>query len=150
MYHISRHFLGHQATFNPQLPVSQNKSELQMAARVCGAETIENCFKSIKCCWDLMEALNEADIEKNGVYFFVYEFENTKYFTENKSVLDFHLTGEFISSKNEKAKLVSAFWVSNQDLGKGYAKHTCIASIDEAIENWDYQKTVVLKAESSI
>lgn len=117
MYHISRHFLGQKAVFTPRVPVSQNKCEIDLPARVCAAPSIEQCWEAINGCQDLIDEMKKNNV--SGYYFFVYKFNDSSSFTPSTSVKDFNQSGEMISLVTVEAELIDVFYVDCWRLRRG-------------------------------
>lgn len=146
MYHISRHYLGTEFTFNPQTPICTNEVENEMPERVCASPTVEQCWDAIKGCRPIQREVKRRFI--NGLYFFVYEFSNTETFFENRGVKDFDKTQEHISLTPVKAVLKKAIWCDAYKLDRDYLFVEDI-ELDEAVESYgNFQKDLINEIES--
>ena len=117
MYHISRHYLGQNATFKPRIPVSQNEGETKLPARVCAAPSIDQCWEAINGCYDLIAEMRKQRV--TGYYFFVYQFNDTSSFVPSESVKDYNKSGEMISVMPVEAELIDVFYVDSWRLYRG-------------------------------
>jgi hypothetical protein len=148
MYHISRHYLGQKATFTPRIPVSQNRCEIDLPARVCAAKIIEQCWEAINGCHDLIK---EMKWNANGYYFFVYKFNDPSAFEENKAVKDFEATGEMVSYKSVEADLVEVFYVNSWRMTRALVEVKESATMEEAVEAYNkWQSEDLLKIEDKV
>lgn len=133
--------------FMPRVPVSQNKSEIEMPARVCASETVEGCWDAIRCCHDLHSEMRKNNT--SGYYFFIYEFDAANFQASN--VFDAEKTKEVIAMKMVKGTLVSAFYVDKYRLNTEFKIAREDASIEEAVSAYnDWQKDDLYKIEDLI
>ena len=142
MYHISRKYIGQAVTFIPFIPVSQNKSEIEMPARVCASPTVSQCWEAIKVCQDLFDLMRQQK-GVGGFYFFVYKFDNPAGFTPNTEVYDFEKTEEHISLVAQKATLVKTVWVNKYCLRSSFDKAAEEVEFAEAIEQDEEQREMM-------
>jgi len=133
MFHISRKYIGDNATFTPSIPVSQNKSEIEMPSRVCASPTVSQCWEAIKVCQDLFDLMREQR-GVGGYYFFIYKFDNATDFSPNYEIYDFEKTNEHIALSAQKATLVKTVWVNKYCLRSGFDKVAEDVEFAEAIE----------------
>lgn len=137
MFHISRHYLGQMATFKPRIPVSQNKCEIDLPARVCAGPTVEQCWEAINGFNDLITEMKKNNV--TGYYFFVYKFNDVSTFVPSATVKDYNNSGEMISALPVNAELVEVFYVDSWRLYSSLEKAKEPATFEEAIKaynNW--------------
>lgn len=149
MYHISKHYLGNTAIFNPRIPVSQNVCEIQLPARVCAAPTVEQCWEAINGCNDIITEMQKKKV--TGYYFFVYRFLDTSTFSPSTTVKDFVHSGEMISLIPVEAELIDVFYVGYGWLRATLDKAKQFATIEEAIAAYkDWQKEYMMDVENAV
>lgn len=151
LYHISRRFIGTEVKFWPFKPVSEQKDEVSLPARVCASPTLAQCWDAIACT-DVITEMRRKGEGTNGFYFFVYDFESTDNFKANTCVFDFEKTGEHISVCRENAKLISCFYVDRYKMQRtNFDDVAQSATIPEAIEAWEeWQKDMIVQIEAAI